>query len=144
VPLRVDTPEPIVTIERYIARKFEGERFPFAHFWLFSYDPARLPVRILSWIPYRAETDIAIPVYLETPRVWQRGWRAEVNGRAAPVLASPAHLAMVPLDPGSNRVTLRFGVPAWLSVWFWLSLAGWILAAGAGAARLGSGPRRRS
>jgi hypothetical protein len=115
-----------VPIARYVAPHYSGEQFDFAHFWLYTYDLANLPIRITSWIPYRAETETALPAFLETPRVWQRGWRAEVNGHRVVTQESPQHLVMIPLEPGTSQVVLTFRPPFWLSTWFWLCLAGWV------------------
>ena len=115
----------VVPALRFVAPQYAGERFAFAHFWLFTYDRSNLPVRVSSWIPYRAEAETAIPAWLETPRVWQRGWQARVNGRRVEVRSSPHALAMIPLEPGTSHVELTFQVPLWLSAWFWLCAAGW-------------------
>ena len=107
-------------------RPIPSEQFDFARFWLFTYDSSNLPVRVSSWIPYRAETESAVPAFLETPRIWQRGWRAEVNGHRVATRESPQHLVMVPLEPGGSEVTLTYHPPLWLGAWAWLCLAGWV------------------
>ena len=124
------SPVPIEAQQLLVLGKYAGERFDFARFWLFSYEPKDLPIRILSWIPYQAETETAVPAWLETPRVWQRGWQAEVNGRPAATRPSPQNLVMVPIEPGPNQVILTFHPPIWLSTWFWLGLTGWIVLLG--------------
>jgi hypothetical protein len=121
---------------RFVAPVQTGEKFDFARFWLFTYDSSNLPVRVLSWIPYRAETETAVPAYLETPRIWQRGWRATVNGRRVATGESPQHLVMVPLEPGTSEVVLTFRSPPWLEAWFWLCLTGWAALFGEGARRI--------
>jgi hypothetical protein len=123
--------------QKFVAPIFAGEQFDFARFWLFTYESSNLPVRVTSWIPYRAEVETAIPSYLETPRIWQRGWSAKVNGRAVADRESPQHLVMVPLEPGTSKVELTFQPPRWLAGWFWLCLAGWGLLAGGGIGWLG-------
>jgi hypothetical protein len=128
--LEQNSPAPAEPSVRFIAPTYAGEQFAFARFWLFTYDRSNLPVRVSSWIPYRAETETAIPAYLETPRIWQRGWRAEVNGRRVRTQESPQHLVMIPLAPGTSAVTLTFRAPFWLSCWFWLCLAAWTATGG--------------
>ncbi len=115
---------------RFVAPISYGEEFEFARFWLFTYDLADLPVRVSSWIPYRAETETALPAFLETPRIWQRGWEAKVNGRRVVTRESAQHLVMVPLAPGTSEVELRYRPPLWLAGWFWLAVLGWILLLG--------------
>lgn len=81
----------------------------FARVALKPYDPASLPVRTLALVPaYRAETESSGPAYLETPRAYIPGYRATVNGHDVAVEASPNHMAMVKLAPGSSRVEMRY------------------------------------
>ena len=123
--LQQQSPAAIEPQSLLVLLKYSAEKFEFARFWLYAYSPEDLPVRVLSWVPYRAETETAVPAWLETPRVWQRGWRAEVNGRPVATQPSPQNLVMIPIEPGANRVLLTFRPPLWLSAWFWLCLAGW-------------------
>jgi len=118
----------------FIVPKYAGEQFEFARFWLFSYSDEDLPIRVRSWVPYRADTETAVPAYLETPRIWQRGWRARVNGRPVTVEASPSNLVMIPIEPGASDVRLTFSPPLWLSALFWICLAGWAILLARGAA----------
>ncbi|MGH2662603.1 MAG: YfhO family protein [Actinomycetota bacterium] len=53
------------------------------------------------------------PGVLVLSDVWDAGWKAEVDGREAPVLQVDHALRGVPLEPGSHSVTLRYQ-PAWL------------------------------
>jgi hypothetical protein len=130
--LEQGSPGPVKPDAFFVAQAFSGENFDFARFWLFTYDVADLPIRVSSWIPYRAQTETAIPAFLETPRIWQRAWRATVNGKPAVTRESPQHLVMVPLEPGTSEVVLTFHPPLWLATWFWLCLGGWaVLLAGA-------------
>jgi hypothetical protein len=134
--LEQSSPGPLELQPQLVLPKYSGEQFEFARFWLYSYSPDDLPIRVTSWVPYRAETETAIPAFLETPRIWQRGWRATVNGRPVATEASPQNLVMVPLAAGPSRVLLTFHAPAWLTAWFWLCLAGWAALLGAGARRV--------
>ena len=128
--LEQNSPGPAEPPLRFVAPEFLGQQFAFARFWLFSYAPEDLPIHVLSWVPYRAELGSAGPAYLETPRIWQRGWRAEVNGQPVAAQESPHHLVMIPVEPGESRVVLSFRPALWLSALFWASLAGWAGLAG--------------
>ena len=114
------------------------DRFPngFADVAMQTYDPATLPIRTLGLIPYRAQTTLTQPEYLESPRAFIPGYKAKVNGVHRPVIASPNHRAMVELDAGTNQVEITyegtkalwtaFGISgvAWLAFLSWL---GWKL-----------------
>ena len=104
------------------------KRYAFAHYWLFRYAPADLPIVVKSWIPYRAATDVAVPAYLETPRIWLKGYRASVNGKAAVVRRSPENLVMVELPSGPSTVTLTYHAPWWLRLSFWSCAVAWTTA----------------
>ena len=103
---------------------------------LLSYDPGALPVRVSSWIPYTAEVRSPTAALLETPRMFQPGYAARVNGSEAAVSASPDGLACVAVPAGASRVELAYVPPAGLRLLFWLSAAGALGVAAAGAGRL--------
>jgi hypothetical protein len=136
VPLRYNGPEHVDPIIQFVMRQYGDERFDLARFWLYTYEPSDLPVRVTSLTPYKAEVTTAVPAFLETPRIWQRGWTAQVNGRIVPVQDSLQHLVMVPVEPGRSHVVLVFRPPLWLSAWFWLGFLGWVALAIRGAGRL--------
>jgi hypothetical protein len=109
-----------------------------AHVKLLSYDRSKLPVRVSSWIPYRATVDSTSPAWLETPRMYQTGYRATVDGQPAEVGKSPDGFVCVAVPPGESSVELAYVAPAGLRFLFSLSLiaiiavaiwgaAGWIL-----------------
>jgi hypothetical protein len=123
--LRQSSGEPAVPQLLLVLPKYAGDRFEFARFRLYTYAPGDLPIRVVSWVPYRAEMETAIPAFLETPRIWQKGWRAAVNGRPVATEVSPQNLVMIPVEAGANSVLLTFHPPIWLAAWFWLCLAGW-------------------
>jgi hypothetical protein len=109
----------------------DSEFGDFGRVTLSHYDPMRSPVRIVSWIPYRAEVEMEQPGFLETPRVLLLGYVAKVNGRPVEVQESPQHLAMIPLASGRQIVELRFvgstklWTAWWLSAMAWAGLLGW-------------------
>lgn len=89
---------------------------PFAELAMTTYDPAQLPIRTTSLIPYRAEVSAPGPAFLETPRMFIPGYRATVNGHPQAALMSPNQRVMVPVSAGENRVTLKYvGTPSLLT-----------------------------
>ena len=103
------------------------ESFTAGNFWLYSYERDRLPIRVESWIPYRVHFIAPKAAYLESPRVWLKGWRATVNGRPATTERSPENLVMVPVSAGENTVTLEYSPPKAVSVSFWVCISGWLI-----------------
>ncbi|HMD60248.1 MAG TPA: hypothetical protein VKG78_02395, partial [Opitutaceae bacterium] len=136
LPLTISGPGPATPEAFFIANKRTTETFPFARFWLYTYDRSRLPIDVKSWIPYRARVEPRGPAYLETPRMWVRGWRALVNGRRVPILRSRENLVMVPVEAGPNEVVLEYVAPPVLSATFWMCTSGWLALAGAGLCQL--------
>ncbi|HTL69052.1 MAG TPA: hypothetical protein VL200_15410 [Lacunisphaera sp.] len=96
-----------------------------------EYDPVALPVQIESWLPYTASVTTPSPAWLETPRMFQRGYRASVNGSPAEVRSSAEGLASLHVPAGRSEVILRYVPPVGLALTFWLSLA--TIVAGAAA-----------
>lgn len=100
---------------------------------LLSYDTAAFPVRVTSWIPYRAEVVASEPVWLETPRMFQQYYAARVNGTATEIRKSEAGLVMVRVPRGTAQVELTYRAPLGLAFSFWISLlalgvtAGWLI-----------------
>lgn len=135
--LRQQSPGPTNPRLLLVLPRYSGPPFEFARFRLYTYSPDDLPIRILSWIPYRAKTETAVPAYLETPRVWQKGWQATVNGRPVATETSPQNLVMIPLEPGSSEVVLTFHPSLWLSAWFWFCLSTWAVLLAWGATSVG-------
>jgi hypothetical protein len=101
---------------------------PFAKFNLEPIDPASLPIRADSLIPYTAEVRSLQAALFESPRMFVPGYRAEVNGLEVPVSKSAEGLVQFPIPAGESRVLLRFIGPVMLRIAFWLNFAGWIAA----------------
>jgi hypothetical protein len=110
--------------------------YAFGRFWLYQFTPQNLAVMVKSWIPYRAEVEVAVPAYLETPRMWLGGYRATVNGRAAATRRSPDNLVAVELQPGRNDVMLTYRAPWWLRLSFWSCALGWLGVTAVGLRRM--------
>lgn len=115
---------------------------------LAEYDAAALPVQIRAWIPYTATVRADDAGWLETPRMYQAGYVAAVDGRTAEVRRSAQGLASVQVPAGTSEVVLRYLAPAGLLGAFWLSLgtigAGVLLALFAGWRALRAGPAARA
>jgi hypothetical protein len=88
---------------------------------LLAYDRADLRVRVDGWIPYKAEVRSPADAWLETPRVYQTGYVATVNGRPAEVKESPEALVCVAVPKGDSMVELKYSAPPGLRLFFWLS-----------------------
>lgn len=107
----------------------------FGRLYLRPYRVEDLPIRIVSWIPYRARTHLsAAGGWLETPRVYVPGYAATVNGRPARLLRSPDGLVAVALEPGENDVMLSYPGPWVLRVSYYVSLFTWLAAFATAAA----------
>jgi hypothetical protein len=103
--------------------KPRGEAGPsVGHAELLSYDPAALPVRVESWMPYRAEVQSPVSAWLETPRMFQPGYSAWVDGKPAAVRKSQDLLVAVEVPAGKSSVTLSYVAPAGLRFLFGLSM----------------------
>lgn len=106
---------------------------PFARFELREYRSADLPVHVESLIPYRARVRSDAPAFLETPRLFVRGYEATVDGRAAPVYVSRDGYAIVPVEPGTHEVTVSYRAPGAVQMAYWVGVVGWLALLGAGA-----------
>ena len=132
IPLTIAGSEPAAPEVLLILRKHTTETFPFARYWLYEYDRSKLPIAVQSWFPYRAHVTAGQPAYLETPRMWVKGWRALVNGRTTPVLRSRENLVMMPVEAGASDVVLKYSPPIVVLAAFWLGAAGWLALGGVG------------
>jgi hypothetical protein len=101
----------------------------------FNYDRAVLPVRVDGWIPYKAAVRSPSNAWLETPRVFQTGYIATVNGQPAQVRESPDSLVSVAVPRGDSTVVLEYSPPAGLKALFWLSCLSIIAVGAVGAVK---------
>jgi hypothetical protein len=99
------------------------EILPFGNVAVAEYDPARLPVHVKSWIPYKAIVRAPGDALLETPRMYQQSYRAWVNGRRVDSQKSPEGLVMLPVPSGESEVKVIYVPPVGLLILFWLSAA---------------------
>ncbi|MDD2762721.1 MAG: hypothetical protein PHE83_01970 [Opitutaceae bacterium] len=100
------------------------ELVPFAHLRMIAYNPAALPVQVESWVPYRARVRSPAPAWLETPRMFQTGYAATVNGKPATLRKTPDGLVGIAVPAGNSQVELKYRPPTGLAALFWISLAG--------------------
>lgn len=128
LPLFTSSRTPVDVRLRFVAqpetaislREFGSYRFT-------EIDPQSLPVRVTSWIPYQAEVTAPADTWLETPRMYQRGYRAFVNGTELAPVASPEGLVAVPVPAGHSSVRLQYDAPGRLRISFWISLAAMVV-----------------
>ncbi|HEY1793756.1 MAG TPA: hypothetical protein VGG34_12625 [Opitutaceae bacterium] len=114
-----------------------GDQAPiFAQVQVLSYDKNALPIRVTSWTPYRASVRSPAAGWLETPRIYQTGYRATVGGEPAEVRKSPESLVAVRIPAGGSQVDLLYAAPAGLAASFWVSLLSAAAAAVLGCRRM--------
>ncbi len=124
---------------RYVAppTPADPQRMPtFARVRLLEFDPAALPVRVTSWMPYRAEVTSPVRAWVETPRVYLDGYVATVNAQPAAVVRSPEGLACVAVPAGHSSLQLVYRPPFGLAALFWISLTAIVASLCFGARRL--------
>lgn len=107
----------------------------FAQYRWFEWRPEDLPVHVREWIPYRATVRAPAAAWLETPRLYQIGFRAAVDGKPVEIAKSPEGLVMIPVPAGQADVQLTYHPPRLLLFSYWFSLVA-LVAVAAGALRL--------
>jgi hypothetical protein len=85
-----------------------GDSWTFARYRWIEYSPEQLPIQVTNWIPYEATVHSPAPAWLETSRVFQTGFRANVDGQPVDIAKSPEGLIMVPVPAGESRVRLSY------------------------------------
>jgi hypothetical protein len=93
---------------------------------LTCYEADALPIRVRSLMPYAATVGCDRACVLETHRQFLPGYCAIVNGNQVEVECSPEGMAMVPLSPGENEVTLVYRGTALMRWAFAVSAFGWL------------------
>jgi hypothetical protein len=106
------------------------------HTRLLAYEQAALPVRVESWVPYRARVRSQTAAWLETPRMYQTGYTAVVSRVPASVCRSPQGLVCIAVPAGDCTVELSYRPPRGLVALFWMSMTSML---GLGAATLRAG-----
>jgi len=85
-------------------------------------------VNVTAQLPFRATVHATQPAWLETPRMYQAGYQATIDGRAATIKKSPQGQAMIELPSGAQTITLTYQAPMLLRVSYVTSLLLWLLA----------------
>lgn len=98
---------------------------PFARFDLRAYNSQQLPIQLESLLPYRATISSDKAVYLETSRLYIPSYKAAVDGVEVPVQVSADGYVIIPVNPGTHKVTLEYIAPLALRISFWLGAASW-------------------
>lgn len=81
----------------------------------------QLPIILSSWLPFTAAVQAPTSGWLETSRMFVRGYRATVNGASVEVVASKDGLAAVPVPAGPSRVVMTYHPPWVLRLSFLIS-----------------------
>ena len=84
------------------------------------------PVEVTGLMPFQANVRAPSAALLETPRMFQPGYVAKIDGRSAEVLSSPRGLAMLPIPSGEHKVEVSFRGPLPLRLAYWTTLLAWI------------------
>ncbi len=122
------TPEQVEV--RFIPTSADEHPADFADFGFFAVREVysdRAPVQLLGLMPFRAVTRASVPTILETPRMYQPGYIAEVDGHPVTPEPTSTGLTAIPLSAGPHEVMLRFVGPLLLRFSYALSLTSWIL-----------------
>jgi hypothetical protein len=94
-----------------------------------SYEPAKLPIEVQSYTPYRARV-ISGPdhKYIEIVKLFRPGYVAKVNGEEAPTIESTHKTIVIPLKgPGRNEIELSYVGTLGMRVSFYISAVSWVL-----------------
>ena len=110
-----------------------GELFRYR---LTAYDPWTLPIRLVTFAPFRASLILPEPGWLETHRMYVEGYRATVNGMPAEVAMSADFRVMIKVPAGHLAVRLDYVGSPRLQILYATMGLGWALFLGWGAASL--------
>lgn len=122
--LRTSRPEAIEVSLQFAPEKDPGRTDPFriGSYRFLEVKTAALPINVTGWIPYRAEVDAPPGAWLETPRMYQPGYRALVDGRMVETIRSPEGLVAVPVPTGRSTVVVTYQPPPLLALSYGISL----------------------
>jgi hypothetical protein len=115
----------------------DGPPFEFADYELWRFDPADLPVKVRSLVPYRLEVDSPEPAFVEVPRVWLKGYRTKIHGERVHPTRSADDLLWFPVPAGRTEFIVKWVPPLHLELAYWTWLGTW------GALAIAAALRRR-
>lgn len=127
IPLETTGNQPIEVTVSFVPNGDAAPYFDFADFELIEYAKEDLPVRVESWIPYRAEVDAPEATLLALPRLYIPGYRALVDGRPVPITKADDGCVTLELGPGRHRIELTYEPPRPVVGAYWLSACAWLL-----------------
>lgn len=140
IPVDTSNPAGEAITLRFIPSTNSASFGTLARVSLIDYSPSQLPVKVSSWIPYQATVTTPVSALLESPRMYQRGYTATVNGITVPVFKSREGLAAVQVPAGTSVVRIGYHAPIGLDALFAASLGAIVVSAGA----LGSKSRKNA
>jgi hypothetical protein len=124
IPLWSTSGSQNLTVRYYPSAAIPGKAWPdVGAAQLIAYNKADLPTLVDGWIPFVAAVNSASPAWFETPRMYQPGYEATVDGKPALVRKSPESLVAVQVPTGASKVELSYVAPSGLKLLFWLSSA---------------------
>jgi hypothetical protein len=95
---------------------------------LISYDPDKLPIRITSFTPYKANVETQIDnTYLQIFKEYFPGYKAKVDGKDVSVLESKTErMVMIPLtNKGVHQIELYYEGTPLMKFTFYISAFAW-------------------
>jgi len=98
-------------------------------FGLINYDPNKLPIHVSSTTPYKASVKTPTNnVYLQIFKEYFPGYKATVNGKDVPVLASKdKRMVLIPLKlKGNNEIELSYHGTPQMKLAFYINALAWL------------------
>lgn len=114
---------------RFIPTTSGAKPIDFAQFGRYRFaeiDSRQTPIHLSSLVPLRATVSSNEPADLETPRMYQPGYLAKIDGLATPARRSADGLVAVSVPSGTHEFELSFAGPRSLRLSYWLTLAAWL------------------
>ena len=103
----------------------------FADFTLEEVDRGALPLQLIRLVPeLECRFDAPQDCWLETPRMYLKGYAAWVDGHPAQVERSQESEIMVAVPAGKHTLELKYIPPPLLRDSFWAAVCGWIAVVG--------------
>lgn len=142
IPLETSGAQPVELKLSFVPSGEVGPYLDFADFELVEYAGEDLPVRVQSWIPYRALVDARQATQLAIPRLLIPGYHARVDGRPVAIARADDGCIAIPLEPERHTLEVTYRPPWAVRGAYWISACGWMLVLAAALRHLAG--RRRS